>query len=422
MSILVVQIPERARLRARSTAAGEGAPSGRGTEYAYVTSPDGLLLDKQGECAAALLPKAATVIAQLADADVSWHRITLPKAPQARLRAALVGVLEEALLDDAESVHLALAPGAAPGQPTWVAAVDKAWLRAELAALEKADVFVDRVVPSSWPDDPPSGHFAETQDDASGTAPGTVLHWAHADGVAALRLQGGLVRALVPHPAPAGTRWSATPGAAATAEQWLGMPINVMSRPERSLQAARSLWNLRQFDLAQRTRGARALRDGLRRLASPQWRAVRWGLAALVLAQVVGLNLWAWQQRSTVEARRLAIRGAVKATFPRSSDLDLQRDAAAVMQREVQAMRTLAGKAGDNDLESLLAAAASAWPADRPPVDNLRFENGRLSLAAAGWSEQQLNQFRSLLQPAGWQVESSEGRLTLSRARPGARS
>src|SRR5512134_3391644 len=107
MSILVVQIPERARLRARSPADGQGAPSGRGTEYAYVTSPDGLLLDKQGECAAALLPKAATVIAQLADADVSWHRITLPKAPQARLRAALVGVLEEALLDDAESVHLA---------------------------------------------------------------------------------------------------------------------------------------------------------------------------------------------------------------------------------------------------------------------------------------------------------------------------
>src|SRR5690349_17828012 len=137
MSILVVQIPERTRLTARSSPVdGEAGTSGRGTEYAYVTSPDGLLLDKQGECAAALLPGAATVIAQLADADVSWHRITLPKAPQAKLRAALVGVLEEHLLDDAEAVHLALAPDATPGQPTWVAAVDKHWLRAELAALE----------------------------------------------------------------------------------------------------------------------------------------------------------------------------------------------------------------------------------------------------------------------------------------------
>lgn len=423
MSILVVQLPERARLAARSSPVdGEPAASGRGTEYAYVTSPDALLLDKQGECAAALLPKAAAVIAQLADADVSWHRITLPKAPQARLRAALVGVLEDALLDDADAVHLALAPGATPGQPTWVAAVDKRWLRAELAALEKAEVFVDRVVPSSWPDDPPSGHFAETAGGEPTGAEGIVLHWAHAEGVAGLRLQGGLARALVPRPAPAGTRWSATPGAAAAAEQWLGMPVNVMSRGERALQAARSLWNLRQFDLTQRTRGARALRDGVRRFASPQWRAVRWGLAALVLAQVVGLNLWAWQQRNTLEQRRVAIRNAVKAAFPRANDLDLQRDAAAVMQREVQAMRTLAGRAGDNDLEALLSAAASAWPPDRPPVDNLRYENGRLSLAAAGWTDQQLNQFRSQLQPAGWQVESNEGRLTLSRARPGARS
>ena len=29
------------------------------------------------------------------EADVSWHRITLPKAPASRLRMALVGVLEE---------------------------------------------------------------------------------------------------------------------------------------------------------------------------------------------------------------------------------------------------------------------------------------------------------------------------------------
>lgn len=422
MSTLVIQIPERQRLRSRSPADDAPAGSGLGTEYAYVTSRDGLLPDTQGECAAALLPKAATVVALLADTDVSWHRITLPRAPAAKLRAALAGVLEEALLDDADAVHLAIAPGAAAGQPTWVAAIDRRWLRNELAALEKADVFVDRIVPSSWPDDPPSGHFAETHDDSTGPAPGVALHWAHADGVASLRLQGGLARALVPRPAPPGTRWSATPGAATAAEQWLGAPVNVMSRADRALQAARSLWNLRQFDLAQRTRGARALRDGLRRFASPQWRPVRWGIAALLVAQIAGLNLWAWHQRSAVEARRLAVRKVVEAAFPRVNALDVQRDAAAVMQREVQALRTIAGRPGDTDLEVLLQAAASAWPADRPPVENLRFEGSRLILSAAGWSEQQVAQFRDLLLPAGWRVESAEGRLTLSRQPPGGRS
>ncbi len=104
------------------------------------------------------------------------------------------------------------------------------------------------------------------------------------------------------------------------------------------------------------------------------------------------------------------------------SELDIQRDAAAVVQREVQNLRTAAGKPGDNDLETLMQAAASAWPADRPPVDNLRFESGRLILTASGWTEAQIAQFRSVLRPAGWQVEAADGRLTLSRVRPGARS
>ena len=85
-------------------------------------------------------------------------------------------------------------------------------------------------------------------------------------------------------------------------------------------------------------------------------------------------------------------------------------------------VRLVAGKPGETDLETMLQAAASAWPADRPPVEQLRYESGRLTLAAGGWSEQQVAQFRSLLQPAGWQVEANGAQLVLSRGRPGARS
>src|SRR6185437_5557584 len=146
MSTLVLQLPEHRRLRARSTE--EAAPElEKRREYAYVTSSDGIAFEAQGQTAAALLPRRSEVIAVVREADVSWHRITLPKAPAARLRAALVGVLEEALLEDAASVHLAVAPLAAAGQPTWVAAIDRAWLQDELAALQRAGVFVDRVVP-----------------------------------------------------------------------------------------------------------------------------------------------------------------------------------------------------------------------------------------------------------------------------------
>ena len=42
MSTLVIQIPERQRLSARGGPDAQTPVSGLGTEYAYVTSPDGL--------------------------------------------------------------------------------------------------------------------------------------------------------------------------------------------------------------------------------------------------------------------------------------------------------------------------------------------------------------------------------------------
>ncbi|MBS0447284.1 MAG: general secretion pathway protein GspL [Proteobacteria bacterium] len=413
MSTLVIQIPQRQRLRAQRAA--EAPPTS--DEYAYVTSPDGLSVLTHGSCAPALLPKATTTIAVLADADVSWHRITLPKAPAARMRAALEGVLEDGLLEDTDSVHFALAPQAKAGNPTWVAVVDRAWLRHELAALEGANVFVDRIAPMAWPEDPPSGHFAESGSDAEGGTRGIALHWAHGDGVASVRLQGGLARALVPTPPPEGTRWSATPGAAAAAEQWLGAPVQVLTPAQRLLQGGRSPWNLRQFDLARRTRGDRAVTDALRALMSPEWRWLRYGAIALVAVQVISLNVWAWHQNGVIRAKRTEMQKLVQATYPKANPQDIQRDPQAVMQREAQSLRTLAGQPGDDDLETLLQAAAYAWPPGRPPVETVRFEPGKLTVAANGWSAPQIEQFRNTLRPAGWQVDATtEGRLTLSRA------
>ncbi len=410
MSILVVQLAPRSRLRARSPAAPEPATPRTGTELDYVLSRDGIAVSAQGRCAAPLLPRADSVALVLADCDVSWHRITLPKAPAARLRAALSGVLEEALLDDAEQLHLALAPEAAAGQPTWVAAVDKRWLSAELAALEKANVFVDRVLPASWPGAPPSGHF-ELADEAD--ARSLALHWAHADGVATLSLQGGLARALLPQPLPDGARWSATPAAATAAERWLDAPVAVLSAAERALQATGSLWDLRQFDLARRSKGTRAVRDTLRSLRTPAWRPARYGIAALVLTQVLGLNLWAWHLRSTLDTKREMQVALLQSTFPHVRAV---LDAPLQMQREVALLRAAAGQPDASDLEPLLRAAAAAWPADLAAVEAIRFEPGRLTLAASSWDAGRIEQFRAQLQPMGLRLDVADGRLVLSRA------
>lgn len=419
MSVLVVQIPPRQRLRAQSAVPMAARAARR--DYVYAYSSDGLIPGDQGECPASLLPKADQVVAVLGDSDVAWHRIVLPKAPTARLRMALVGVLEEALLEDVENTHLAVAPQSTAGQPTWIAAVDRNWLRDELAALAQAQVFVDRVVPVAWPDELPHGHFWR-DDELPGDDPvhQTMLTWSQPQGVAVLRLQGALPRAVVAQ-ASGNTggppvRWTATPAAASAAERWLEQPLTVVTPAQRLLQASRTLWNLRQFELARKNRGSRAAQDAWREFMGPRWRPTRYGLLALVGVQLIGLNLWAAQLNDAINDKRAGMVTQLQTAFPQVRAV---LDAPLQMQREVQSLRAQAGKASDTDLEPLLAAAASAWPPDRPPVDNLRYEAGRLSLAASGWSEPQIEQYREQLRQGGWLVESADGRLVISRA-PGA--
>jgi general secretion pathway protein L len=88
------------------------------------------------------------------------------------------------------------------------------------------------------------------------------------------------------------------------------------------------------------------------------------------------------------------------------------------MQRETAALRVAAGVPGDEDFEPMVAAAAAAWPNGQPPAVQLRFEPGRLSLPAVGWQAPQVEQLRARLQPAGWALDSSEGRLVIHRANP----
>lgn len=408
MSILVVLLPSRERTGVAGAERSEAAP-----EYPFVLSADGLGVGRQGRATAALLPKADTVIAWLSPTDVSWHRVNLPRAPSAKLRAALTGVLEEQLLDEMSSVHLAVAPGAAAGAPTWVAALHRQWLAGHLAALEKAGAFVERVVPAVWPGDLAQGHFFTASDAADGSSAQTWVAFGDNDGVRCVRMAGTLVREQLPVWARQGVRWSASPAVAAQAERWLGAPVAVLSEAEHALQAVRSLWNLRQFDLAARARGSRLLRNTWKRVLTPAWRPVRVGLLSLVVLQLLGMNLWAWYQRGQIEDKKAAMVALVKASHPAIGTIV---DAPLQMRRATDNLRAAAGRVGDADLESALAMATLAWPDGQAPAQSLRFEGSRLTLAVTGWSGDQVERFRARLRSAGWAVESAEGRLTLSRA------
>jgi general secretion pathway protein L len=147
---------------------------------------------------------------------------------------------------------------------------------------------------------------------------------------------------------------------------------------------------------------------------------LRIGVAALVVTQVIGLNAWAWHLRSTIDGHRAAQVALLQASFPQVRAV---LDAPLQMRREVALLRSAAGQPDEADLEPLLLAAAAAWPAGLAAVESVRFEPGRLTLAASGWQTAQIEQFRAQLRPQGFQVEAAEGRLVLSRAaRSGGRS
>jgi len=416
MSTLLLFLHPRHRLRAQGQPAsadgpGRGVPGSDADHYDYLLTADGRQITAQGRVAAAALPTATTVIAIPAEPDVAWQRVELPRAGR-QMRAALAGLLEESLLDEAESLHFALEADAGGGDTAWVAVCSGPWLVQQLARLEAAQVFVDRVTPLAWPQaagQPARGHFVETGNVASPVA----LRWSSTEGVLTLPLNGGLTRQLFPPELVESAQWTATPAVVEEAEAWLGAPVAIQAAEQRALGVIDSTWDLRQFELVQRTRGLRALRQLGSELMRPQWRAVRWGLAGLVLVQLLGINLLAWQQSRHLQSQRAALSSTLTSTYPQVRAV---LDAPVQMRRETEALRSSAGRAGPQDLETLLAAAATAWPADRGPVDALSFEPGRLTVSASGWSAAQIEQFRSQLRSEGWRLDADQGRLTLSRA------
>ena len=180
MSLLIVQLPACPRLSAPGADTAD-APSAEELDFAF--SQDGIHLTRSGRATLAELPTATQRVAVLAPGDISWHRVTLPKASGLRLRQALAGVLEEALLDDEADLHLALPPQARGGDTVWVGAVNRSWLRGQIARLEPSGQTLDRVVPAWRPDGSTAAHV-------HGNPEHPRLAWRDAQGALCLPLTG----------------------------------------------------------------------------------------------------------------------------------------------------------------------------------------------------------------------------------------
>ena len=335
--------------------------------YDYALTMGGHTLNDHACVAPALLPATARggeVVAVVPVTLLSWHRVKLPKgigASSARLRPVLEGLLEDRLLDEATHLHLALEPATgADGELVWVAACDKSWLRGHLQALEMAERRVSRVVPEFAPE---IGDL-RLQVTSDAGQPQLIMTGGQATGVMRLPLTHASL-ALIPSTLDdEEILIFCEPEVAELAERLLQRKVDLITRPQRWLESARSPWDLAQFEMASssRLRTFKRLTKFIRELLqAPAGRPARWGIAMLLVIHLAGLNIWSWQVQNTLQAQRKALATTLTQTFPQ---VRLVVDAPLQMERELAVLRQASGTATGRDLEPLLAALGSVAGAD----------------------------------------------------------
>jgi general secretion pathway protein L len=386
-------------------------PAPAGGELGWVLwSGDGRKYRSRGSALPSLLPSSDEVTVTVPAAALSWHRVTLPQGSMssaARLRSVLNGLLEDRLLDEPETLHFALEPDAAVGKPVWVAACSRAWLRGAVHALEAAGRRIARIVPefTPQPESMPALVFATGQPDNG------QITVCDAQGVLTLPLDAAGVAAL--GTLPEGANALAEPAVAELAEGLLQRRVPIIKRPVRSLQAAQSDWDLAQFDLAStgRARAGKKFNAIVQTLwRAPQWRAARWGALVLVLAQLIGVNAWAWRERNALEAKRGTLGSILKQTFPAVQVYEPQLQ----MTREVATLQQATGGVTAADLEPMLGALAATLPPGRLP-SAIDYSAGQLRLRGVGLGMADASAISNTLGSRGYNARS-EGELLLVQA------
>ena len=397
MTLLTVALP-----RARPTA---------GTEFSYVLSDGREQILGQGAAALALLPRADMLVLAVPAGCLSWHRAKLPPLAASRQRAALEGLLEDQLLDEPASLALALAPVRQEDGAVLVAACEKAWLAGALQLFEQAGRRAHRVVPELAPLEP-GASAVRLRLVVSGTPDAPWLAIVDSSGVVPVAL--GQARKLLPDDAlhADGVECLAESAVASMAEQVLGRPVSVRSPAQALLESSQTDWELAQFDLATSGRGRMARRSadmGRRLFLAPQWRPLRWGLVLALLANLVGLNAWAWRLDETVGARRAQVRDLLTQTFPKVRTVV---DAPAQMERELALLRQSSGALSPRDFETMLSALGQALPEGRHGT-GLEFAAGQLTVKGVSLTPEQSALVSGKLSGQGYGVRQDGDRLTV---------
>jgi general secretion pathway protein L len=423
--------------------------------------------DASAQYAETLIPSAAAgardkeLWAWVPAAAMSWHKVTLPAGlhkQASRLKPALQALLEESLLDDAESMHLSLQPNWQAGSDVWVAACNKAWLQTHIQQLQSLGHEVHRILPEWAPPvlldkaaattasstSPQAAWIGGTPEDAwlwVSDAAGLwrlpleagMAHWAERLNAAASQgtspIEAGTPLVIQASPAVAelaqrsllGLQSKLTASLADAVSAWR---IETLPTPERMLRAADTQWDLAQFEFAAHD-SARWRQSLLRAWQSftreAAWRPVRWGLVSLLVVQCLGLNVVSWQLNDKLKTQRDLQKNLLTQTFPNVPVVDPSLQ----MARELDRLQRNAGTLKAGDLESVLHAVGASLPASQT-VSALDFSGrgdapgSETKLQGLALSSEQEISFVQAMAAKGYtaQLRGSDWRILANTARP----
>lgn len=393
---------------------------------AFVHGDTGPQAPDVGRCPVASLPRnSGPTVALVPPQRLSWHRLLLPantlrkslpgqRVDGQRLRLVLGGMLEDQLLDEPQRTHLALEPGAREGVPVWVCACDAGWLQDALTLLEHAGIRPHRICPEFVPasiGSPPAWTFLHDagQTWAVHTAVDGVTAWPVPDGADSARLTPiGLNpddALLVAEPALAPHLQTLTTGA-----------VQLQTSAARLQAAARSDWDLAQFDFAPRSRRRQRLQRSWEAWwQSAHWRPLRWSLLALLLANLGGLQWSAWQAHSAMQTQRAAMAQVLTQTFPQ---ITVVVDAPVQMERQVEVLLAHNGTVSAHDFEAMAQTLGAVLPPDTVPA-TLDFAPGALRVTGVALDAPSLARARAALADQGYKLEQAgEALVVRARSKP----
>jgi general secretion pathway protein L len=132
-------------------------------------------------------------------------------------------------------------------------------------------------------------------------------------------------------------------------------------------------------------------------------------LWALLLVQVLGLNLYAYQSQAAVNQERRAMQAVFTNTFPK---VQAVVDAPVQMQREVDQLRQRSGQLAQDDAEVMLSTLMQTanFPAASTAV---HYQGGELKIEGLQLSSTALADLTRAMEARGYQLQAQGAGLSM---------